>query len=102
MMTNVRYAYQIDGRGRTAEADEALWIRGLIEQVGSQETLPIIEARLHRKARNLVSARDRGNLQIVAAMQEEVVNLTELRVRMERWLDEYEPAAYSSAGNLMS
>lgn len=33
MMTNVRYAYQIDGRGRTAEADEALWIRGLIEQV---------------------------------------------------------------------
>lgn len=76
--------------------------RGLIEQVGSQETLPIIEARLHRKARNLVSARDRGNLLIVAAMQEEVVNLTELRVRMERWLDEYDPAAYSSAGNLMS
>jgi hypothetical protein len=31
--TNVRYPYQIDGRGRTAEADEALWIRGLIEQV---------------------------------------------------------------------
>jgi hypothetical protein len=35
-------------------------------------------------------------------MQEEVVNLTELRVRMERWLDEYDPAAYSSVGNLMS
>jgi hypothetical protein len=59
--------------------------------------LPIVEARLHRKARNLVAARDRGNLQVVAAMQEEVVNLTELRTRMEAWLEDYDPA-----GGLMS
>jgi uncharacterized protein len=32
-LTNLRYPYQIDGRGRSAEADEAAWIRGLIEQV---------------------------------------------------------------------
>ena len=32
-MTNLLYPYQINGRGRTAEADEAIWIRGLIEQV---------------------------------------------------------------------
>jgi hypothetical protein len=31
--TNVRYPYQIDGRGRTAEAGEEDYIRGLIEQV---------------------------------------------------------------------
>jgi Bacteriophage baseplate protein W len=30
---NLRYPYQFDGRGRTAEADEAAWIRGLVEQV---------------------------------------------------------------------
>jgi phage baseplate assembly protein W len=30
---NLRYPYQFDGRGRTAEAAEAAWIRGLIEQV---------------------------------------------------------------------
>jgi len=30
---NVRYPYQFDGRGRTAEADEEVYIRGLIEQV---------------------------------------------------------------------
>ena len=28
---NLRYPYQFDGRGRTAEADEAAWIRGLVE-----------------------------------------------------------------------
>jgi uncharacterized protein len=27
------YPYQFDGRGHMAEADEAIWIRGLIEQV---------------------------------------------------------------------
>lgn len=32
-MTNLRYPYQIDGRGRTAEAGEDEFIRGLIEQV---------------------------------------------------------------------
>ena len=33
-MTNrVAFPYQFDGRGRTREADEAAWIRGLIEQV---------------------------------------------------------------------
>lgn len=32
-LTNLRYPYQIDGRGRSAEADEVAWIRGLIEQV---------------------------------------------------------------------
>ena len=33
-MTNrVAFPYQFDGRGRTREADEAVWIRGLIEQV---------------------------------------------------------------------
>jgi hypothetical protein len=53
--------------------------------------LPIVQARLHRKARNLVAARDRGNMQIVAAMQEEVVTLTELTTRMEAWLDEFDP-----------
>jgi len=30
---NLRYPYQFDGRGRTADADEATWIRGLVEQV---------------------------------------------------------------------
>ena len=30
---NLRYPYQIDGRGRTAESSEDAWIRGLIEQV---------------------------------------------------------------------
>jgi phage baseplate assembly protein W len=30
---NLRFPYQFDGRGRTAEADEENWIRGLIEQV---------------------------------------------------------------------
>jgi phage baseplate assembly protein W len=30
---NVRYPYGFDGRGRTAAADEAAWIRGLLEQV---------------------------------------------------------------------
>jgi phage baseplate assembly protein W len=30
---NVRYPYGFDGRGRTADADEAAWIRGLVEQV---------------------------------------------------------------------
>lgn len=30
---NLRFPYRFDGRGRTAEADEAAWIRGLVEQV---------------------------------------------------------------------
>ena len=30
---NLRYPYQFDGRGRTADASEEEWIRGLIEQV---------------------------------------------------------------------
>ncbi len=30
---NLRYPYQFDGRGRTAEVDEEAYIRGLIEQV---------------------------------------------------------------------
>jgi phage baseplate assembly protein W len=30
---NLRFPYQFDGRGRTADADEATWIRGLVEQV---------------------------------------------------------------------
>ena len=30
---DLRYPYQFDGRGRTAEADEEAYIRGLIEQV---------------------------------------------------------------------
>ena len=30
---NLRFPYQFDGRGRTAEADEAAYIRDLIEQV---------------------------------------------------------------------
>jgi hypothetical protein len=29
----LHFPYQIDGRGRSAEADEATYIRGLIEQV---------------------------------------------------------------------
>lgn len=33
MTTRVHFPYQIDGRGRTREADEAEWIRGLIEQL---------------------------------------------------------------------
>jgi hypothetical protein len=53
--------------------------------------LPVVEARLHRKTKNLVAARDRGNRQIVAAMQDEVVTLSELRMRMESWLDEHDP-----------
>ena len=32
-MTNLRYPYQIDGRGCSAEAGEEDYIRGLIEQV---------------------------------------------------------------------
>lgn len=32
-MTNLRYPYQFDGRGRTAEANDDDFIRGLIEQV---------------------------------------------------------------------
>lgn len=33
MTIRVHFPYQLDGRGRTREADEAAWIRGLIEQV---------------------------------------------------------------------
>ena len=32
-MNLLRYPYQIDGRGRSADADEDRYIRGLIEQV---------------------------------------------------------------------
>jgi hypothetical protein len=31
--TNLRYPYQFDGRGRTAESEETEYVRGLIEQV---------------------------------------------------------------------
>jgi phage baseplate assembly protein W len=30
---NLAYPYSIDGRGRTAEASDEAWVRGLIEQV---------------------------------------------------------------------
>jgi phage baseplate assembly protein W len=30
---NLRFPYQFDGRGRTAEAEEEAYIRGLVEQV---------------------------------------------------------------------
>lgn len=30
---NLHHPYQFDGRGRTRDADEAIWIRGLVEQV---------------------------------------------------------------------
>ena len=33
MASNLHYPYQIDGRGRTRQADEAAWIRGLVEMV---------------------------------------------------------------------
>jgi phage baseplate assembly protein W len=33
MTQRVYFPYQFDGRGRTREADEARWIRGLIEQI---------------------------------------------------------------------
>ncbi|MEN8175231.1 MAG: GPW/gp25 family protein [Pseudomonadota bacterium] len=33
MTVRVHFPYQFDGRGRTREADETTWIRGLIEQV---------------------------------------------------------------------
>lgn len=33
MSERVQFPYQFDGRGRTREANEATWIRGLIEQV---------------------------------------------------------------------
>ncbi len=33
MTQRVFFPYQFDGRGRTRDADEARWIRGLIEQV---------------------------------------------------------------------
>jgi phage baseplate assembly protein W len=33
MTARVHFPYRFDGRGRTREADEATWIRGLIEQV---------------------------------------------------------------------
>ena len=33
MTTRLHFPFQFDGRGRTREADEATWIRGLIEQV---------------------------------------------------------------------
>lgn len=53
-----------------------------------QDALPIIEARLHRKTRNLVAARDRGNERVVRGMQEEVLHLTELSQRISDWLVE--------------
>jgi phage baseplate assembly protein W len=33
MATNLFYPFQIDGRGCTRQADEEVWIRGLVEQV---------------------------------------------------------------------
>ncbi len=33
MSVRVYYPFQVDGRGRTREADESEWIRGLIHQV---------------------------------------------------------------------
>ncbi len=33
MTERVHFPYQFDGRGRTRNADEATWVRGLIEQV---------------------------------------------------------------------
>ena len=33
MTTRLHFPYQFDGRGRTRDDDEAVWIRGLIEQV---------------------------------------------------------------------
>jgi len=33
MTLRVHFPYQFDGRGHTREADEATWIRGLIEQI---------------------------------------------------------------------
>jgi hypothetical protein len=33
MTTRLHFPYQFDGRGHTREADEAAWIRGLIEHV---------------------------------------------------------------------
>lgn len=33
MNRRMHFPYQIDGRGRTREADQATWVRGLIEQV---------------------------------------------------------------------
>jgi phage baseplate assembly protein W len=30
---NLHHPYQLDGRGRTRTADEAAWVRGLVEQV---------------------------------------------------------------------
>ena len=33
MAINLRYPFQIDGRGRTRVTDEESWIRGLVEQV---------------------------------------------------------------------
>jgi phage baseplate assembly protein W len=30
---NLEFPYAIDGRGRTAEATDAAWVRGLIEQI---------------------------------------------------------------------
>ena len=33
MSERVHFPFQFDGRGRTREAEEATWIRGLIEQV---------------------------------------------------------------------
>ena len=33
MATNLHYPFQFDGRGRTRDAQYAVWIRGLVEQV---------------------------------------------------------------------
>lgn len=33
MTLRVQFPYQFDGRGRSSDADEATWVRGLIEQV---------------------------------------------------------------------
>jgi len=52
MNKRMHFPYQIDGRGRTREADEAVWVRGLIEQVlftapGERVMRPTFGSGLH-------------------------------------------------------
>jgi hypothetical protein len=63
-----------------------------------QDVQPIVEARLHRKTRNLAAARDRGNERVVRGMQEEVVYLTELSQRIDDWLAENDDEVMDDEG----
>lgn len=63
-----------------------------------QDVQPIVEARLHRKARNLVAARARGNERVVRGMQEEVAHLTELSQRIDDWLCENDDEVMDDEG----